>query len=231
MGNYGKVGIKAWAVEDRPREKLISRGLSALTDAELIAILISSGNSRESAVELSRRIMDSIHQNLNELGKLNCDELKKFRGIGQAKAITLIAAMELGRRRNQSEALDNGQIKGSRDAADYLRPEIGDLAYEEFWVLFLNRQNKVIDKRKLSQGGMTGTVIDVRLVLKLALEKHATSMIFCHNHPSGNLDPSEADKKITKQLKEAAAVMEIPVIDHLIVTQAGYFSFADEGLL
>lgn len=231
MGNYGKAGIKAWAVEDRPREKLISRGLSALTDAELIAILISSGNSRESAVELSRRIMDSIHHNLNELGKLNCDELKKFRGIGQAKAITLIAAMELGRRRNQSEALDNGQIKGSRDAADYLRPEIGDLAYEEFWVLFLNRQNKVIDKRKLSQGGMTGTVIDVRLVLKLALEKHATSMIFCHNHPSGNLDPSEADKKITKQLKEAAAVMEIPVIDHLIVTQAGYFSFADEGLL
>ena len=231
MGNYGKVGIKAWAVEDRPREKLISRGLSALTDAELIAILISSGNSRESAVELSRRIMESIHHNLNELGKLNCDELKKFRGIGQAKAITLIAAMELGRRRNQSEALDNGQIKGSRDAADYLRPEIGDLAYEEFWVLFLNRQNKVIDKRKLSQGGMTGTVIDVRLVLKLALEKHATSMIFCHNHPSGNLDPSEADKKITKQLKEAAAVMEIPVIDHLIVTQAGYFSFADEGLL
>ena len=231
MGNYGKVGIKAWAVEDSPRENLISRGLSALTDAELIAILISSGNSRESAVELSRRIMDSIHHNLNELGKLNCDELKKFRGIGQAKAITLIAAMELGRRRNQSEALDNGQIKGSRDAADYLRPEIGDLAYEEFWVLFLNRQNKVIDKRKLSQGGMTGTVIDVRLVLKLALEKHATSMIFCHNHPSGNLDPSDADKKITKQLKEAAAVMEIPVIDHLIVTQAGYFSFADEGLL
>ncbi len=231
MGNYGKVGIKAWAVEDRPREKLISRGLSALTDAELIAILISSGNSRESAVELSRRIMDSIHHNLNELGKLNCDELKKFRGIGQAKAITLIAAMELGRRRNQSEALDNGQIKGSRDAADYLRPEIGDLAYEEFWVLFLNRQNKVIDKRKLSQGGMTGTVIDVRMVLKLALEKHATSMILCHNHPSGNLDPSDADRKITRQMKEAAALMEIPVIDHLIVTQAGYFSFADEGLL
>ncbi|MCK9641654.1 MAG: DNA repair protein RadC, partial [Prolixibacteraceae bacterium] len=224
MGHYGKVGIKAWAVEDRPREKLVSRGLSALTDAELIAILISSGNSRESAVELSRRIMDSIHHNLNELGKLNCDELRRFRGIGQAKAITLIAAMELGRRRNQSEALDNGQIKGSRDAANYLRPEIGDLAYEEFWVLFLNRQNKVIEKRKLSQGGMTGTVIDVRLVLKLALEKHATSMIFCHNHPSGNLDPSDADRKITKQLKEAAALMEIPVVDHLIVTQAGYLA-------
>jgi DNA repair protein RadC len=231
MSNYGKLGIKAWAVEDRPREKLVSRGISSLTDGELIAILISSGNSKESAVELSRRIMDSIHHNLHELGKLNCDELKRFRGIGQAKAVTLIAAMELGRRRNQSEALENEQIKGSKDAANYLRPEIGDLSHEEFWVVFLNRQNKVIGKQKLSQGGMTGTVIDVRLVLKLALEKHATSLIFCHNHPSGNLEPSDADKKITRQLKEAAALMEIPVIDHLIVTQSGFFSFADEGML
>jgi DNA repair protein RadC len=155
----------------------------------------------------------------------------RFRGIGAAKAVTLIAAMELGRRRNQSEALKKGQIKESRDAANFLRPEIGDLAYEEFWVLFLDRQNKVIDKQKLSQGGMTGTVIDVRLVLKSALEKHATSLIFCHNHPSGNLEPSDADKKITRQLKEAAALMEIPVIDHLIVTQSGFFSFADEGML
>ncbi len=231
MGNYGKLGIKAWAVEDRPREKMINRGISSLTDAELIAILITSGNSKESAVELSRRIMDSVHHNLHELGKLNCDELKRFRGIGEAKAITLIAAMELGRRRNQSQALEKAQIKESKDAANYLRPEIGDLAYEEFWVLFLNRQNKVIDKQKLSQGGMTGTVIDVRLVMKLALEKHAISLIFCHNHPSGNLEPSDADKKITRQLKEAAALMEIPVIDHLIVTQSGFFSFADEGML
>ncbi|MCL4481760.1 MAG: DNA repair protein RadC [Bacteroidetes bacterium] len=231
MGNYGKLGIKAWAVEDRPREKMINRGISSLTDAELIAILITSGNSKESAVELSRRIMDSVHHNLHELGKLNCDELKRFRGIGEAKAITLIAAMELGRRRNQSQALEKAQIRESKDAANYLRPEIGDLAYEEFWVLFLNRQNKVIDKQKLSQGGMTGTVIDVRLVMKLALEKHAISLIFCHNHPSGNLEPSDADKKITRQLKEAAALMEIPVIDHLIVTQSGFFSFADEGML
>lgn len=231
MGDYSKQGIKNWAVEDRPREKLISRGISSLTDAELIAILISSGNSNESAVELSRRIMDSIHHNLHELGKLNCEELMRFRGIGAAKAVTLIAAIELGRRRNQSEALKKGQIKESRDAANFLRPEIGDLAYEEFWVLFLDRQNKVIDKQKLSQGGITGTVIDVRLVLKSALEKHATSLIFCHNHPSGNLEPSDADKKITRQLKEAAALMEIPVIDHLIVTQSGFFSFADEGML
>lgn len=231
MSQYNKVGIKTWAVEDRPREKMINRGISSLTDAELIAILISSGNSNESAVELSRRIMESSHHNLHELGKLNCDELKRFRGIGPAKAITLLAAMELGRRRNQSEALEKDQIKGSRDAANYLRPVIGDLSYEEFWVIFLNRHNKVIEKQKLSQGGMTGTVIDVRLVLKLALEKHATSLIFCHNHPSGNLEPSDADKKITRQLKEAGALMEIPVVDHLIVTQSGFFSFADEGLL
>jgi DNA repair protein RadC len=231
MSNYIKPGIKTWAVEDRPREKLISRGISSLTDSELIAILISSGNSNESAVELARRIMDSIHNNLHELGKLNCDELKQFRGIGNAKALTLIAALELGRRRNQSEALYKEQIKGSKDAANYIRPEIGDLPHEEFWVLFLNRQNKVTGKQKLSQGGMTGTVIDVRLVLKSALEKHATSLIFCHNHPSGNLDPSDADRKITRQLKEAAALMEIPVIDHLIITQSGYFSFADEGML
>lgn len=231
MSNYLKIGIKSWAVEDRPREKMISKGIYSLTDTELIAILISSGNSRESAVELSRRIMESTRHNLHELGKLNCDELKKFRGIGQAKAVTLLAAMELGRRRNQSEALENEQIKGSRDAANYIRPSIGDLSWEEFWVIFLNRQNKVIDRQKLSQGGITGTVIDVRLVLKLALEKHATSLILCHNHPSGNLEPSDADKKITRQLKDAATLMEIPVMDHLIITQSGFFSFADDGLL
>jgi DNA repair protein RadC len=231
MSNYKKPGIKAWAVEDRPREKLINRGISSLTDGELIAILISSGNRKESAVELSLRILDSIHHNLHELGKMNRDELKRFRGIGEAKALTIIASMELGRRRNQSEALDNQQIKGSKNAADFIRPSIGDLSHEEFWVLYLNRRNKVIDKQKLSQGGMTGTVIDVRLVLKSALEKHATSLIFCHNHPSGNLEPSDADKRITRQLKEAAALMDMPVIDHLIVTQSGFFSFADEGLL
>lgn len=231
MGKYDKPGIKQWAVEERPREKLISRGTASLTDAELLAILISSGNNRESAVELSRRIMDSIHHNLRELGRLNYEELTRFRGIGEAKAVTLLAAVELGRRRNQSEALEHQQVKESRDAANYLRPDVGDLSHEEFWVLFLNRQNRVISKQKLSQGGLTGTVIDVRLVLKMALDKHATSLILCHNHPSGCLDPSDADRKITRQLKEAAALVEIPVIDHLIVTQAGYFSFADEGML
>jgi DNA repair protein RadC len=162
---------------------------------------------------------------------MGVEDLKRFKGIGEAKAITIIAAMELGRRRNQSVALELEKITCSRDVANYLRPAIGDLPHEEFWVLFLNRQNKILEKVMLSKGGMTGTVIDVRLVLRQALEKRATSLIFCHNHPSGNLEPSDADRKITRQLKEAAAVMEIPLLDHLIITQAGYYSFADEGIL
>jgi DNA repair protein RadC len=220
MEEYHRMNIKDWAIEDRPREKLLYRGISSLSDAELIAILIGSGNSRETAVELSRRIMENVKNNLHELGKLNVENLK-----------TIIAAMELGRRRNHSTALEMDKISGSSDVAQYLRPFIGDIPHEEFWALFLNRQNKIIDKQRLSQGGMTGTVIDVRLVLKMAIEKHATSLIFAHNHPSGNLEASDADRKITRQLKDAGAIMDIPLLDHLIITQAGYFSFADEGLL
>jgi DNA repair protein RadC len=231
MEEYHRMNIKDWAIEDRPREKLLYRGISSLSDAELIAILIGSGNSRETAVELSRRIMENVKNNLHELGKLNVENLKTFKGIGDAKAISIIAAMELGRRRNHSTALEMDKISGSSDVAQYLRPFIGDIPHEEFWALFLNRQNKIIDKQRLSQGGMTGTVIDVRLVLKMAIEKHATSLIFAHNHPSGNLEASDADRKITRQLKDAGAIMDIPLLDHLIITQAGYFSFADEGLL
>lgn len=231
MESYHKLNIKDWALEDRPREKLLYKGISSLTDAELIAILIGSGNVEESAVELSRRILGQVMNNLNELSKLNVEDLKKFKGIGEAKAISIIAAMELGRRRNHSSALKMNKVTGSNDVASYLRPFIGDLPHEEFWALFLNRQNKIIDKQRLSQGGMTGTVIDVRLVLKMALEKHATSLIFAHNHPSGNLEASDADRKITRQLKEASAIMDIPLLDHLIITQNSYFSFADQGLL
>ena len=231
MEVYSRMNIKDWAIEDRPREKLLYRGIASLSDAELIAILIGSGNNEETAVELSRRIMENVKNNLNELGKLNVDDLKAFKGIGDAKAVSIIAAMELGRRRNHSSALEMNKITGSSDVAGYLRPMIGDLPHEEFWALFLNRQNKVIDARRLSQGGLTGTVIDVRLVLKMAIEKHATSLIFAHNHPSGNLEASDADRKITRQLKEAGAIMDIPLLDHLIITQGGYFSFADEGLL
>lgn len=231
MEEYRKLNIKNWALEDRPREKLLYRGISSLSDAELIAILIGSGNSEETAVELSRRILEKVKNNLNELGKLNVEDLKNFKGIGEAKAISIIAAMELGRRRDHSSALQMEKITGSNDVARYLRPLIGDIPYEEFWVIFLNRQNKIIDKQRLSQGGMTGTVIDIRLVIKMALEKHAISLIFAHNHPSGNLEASDADRKITRQLKEAAAIMDIPLLDHLIITQGGFFSFADEGLL
>jgi DNA repair protein RadC len=194
-----------------------------------MAILASDTNG--TAVELSRRIMENVKNNLNELGKLNVENLKSFKGIGDAKAIAIIAAMELGRRRNHASALELNKITGSSDVAAYLRPMIGDLSHEEFWALFLNRQNKVIDLQRLSQGGLTGTVIDVRLVLKMAIEKHATSLIFAHNHPSGNLEASDADRKITRQLKDAGAIMDIPLLDHLIITQGGYFSFADEGLL
>ena len=231
MEEYHKLKIKNWALEERPREKLLCRGTSSLSDAELVAILIGSGNSGETAVELSRRILEKVKNNLIELGKLNADNLMEFRGIGEAKAISIIAAMELGRRRDHSSALEMDKIGGSNDVALFLRPLIGDIPHEEFWVLFLNRQNKIIDKQRLSQGGMTGTVIDVRLVIKMALEKHATSLIIAHNHPSGNLEASDADRKITRQLKDAAAIMDIPIIDHLIITREGYFSFADEGLL
>ncbi len=231
MEIYQRKGIKDWALEDRPREKLLYRGIGSLTDAELIAILIGSGNNDESAVELSRRIMENVKNNLDELGKLNVENLKTFKGIGDAKAISIIAAMELGRRRNHSTALEMNKITGSNDVACYLRPLIGDLPHEEFWALFMNRQNKVIDKHRFSQGGITGTVIDVRLILKMAIEKHATSLIFAHNHPSGNLEASDADRKITRQLKEAGVIMDIPLLDHIIITQTGYFSFADEGLL
>lgn len=231
MEVYRKLNIKDWALEDRPREKLLYRGISSLSDAELLAILIGSGNQEETAVELSRRIMENVKNNLNELGKQNVENLKMFKGIGDAKAILIIAAMELGRRRSHASALEMNKITGSNDVANYLRPLIGDLPHEEFWVLFLNRQNKVIDHQKLSQGGLTGTVIDVRLVLKMAIEKHATSLIFAHNHPSGNLEASDADRKITRQLKESSAIMDIPLLDHLIITQGGYLSFADEGLL
>lgn len=219
------------SVEDRPRNKMLSRGMAAITDSELISILLSSGSTPEVSFDLAKQILNSVGFNLHELAKKSVSDLSQFTGMGSAKASILVACMELGRRRNQAEVLDNGQIKGSKDAANYIRPLIGDLSYEEFHVIFLNRQNKILCSKKLSQGGMTGTVIDVRLVLISALEKRATSLIFCHNHPSGNLEPSDADKKITRQLKDAAALMEIPVIDHLIVTQSGFFSFADEGML
>lgn len=228
---YKKPSIREWAVEDRPREKMQTKGVRSLSEAELIAILIGSGNLEESAVEVSRRIMASVNNNLNELGKKNISDLQKFKGIGPAKAISIAAAMELGRRRKESEPDEKPKVITSGDAAAIFRPLLSDLPHEEFWVLLLNRNNLVLDKMMVSQGGLSGTVIDVRIILKMALDKLACSIILCHNHPSGNLVPSEADKEITKKIKEAGKHMDIPVLDHLIIGNGSYFSFADEGLI
>ena len=228
---YKKLSIKEWAAEDRPREKMLVKGIRSLSEAELIAILIGSGNLDESAVEVSRRILASGNNNLNELGKKTVSDLQKFKGIGPAKAITITAAMELGRRRKESEPAEKSKVVTSADAAAIFKPLLSDLPHEEFWVLLLNRNNLVIDKLMVSQGGLSGTIIDVRIILKMALDKLACSIILCHNHPSGNLIPSEADKEITRKIKEAGKHMDIPVLDHLIIGNDAYFSFTDEGLI
>lgn len=231
MNEYKKLNIKDWAVEDRPREKLTRNGSRSLSDAELIAILIGSGNLEESAVELSRRILDSVDNNLKELGRKSIEYLLQFKGIGEAKAITIVAALELGKRRKESDIKIRSKITGSKDVADFFQPVIGDLGHEEFWIMFLDRGNKIKESFKLSQGGITGTVIDVRIILKSALEKDACSIILCHNHPSGTLQPSDADLKITRKICDAAKIMDMSVLDHIIIGDNKYYSFADEGML
>ena len=223
--------IKNWSEDDQPREKLLQKGRSALSDAELIAILIGSGNRNESAVDLSKRILAFANNNLNELGKLSIKQLTEFKGIGEAKAITIVAAMELGRRRRIEEALEKNQISSSANAFELLQPIIGELPHEEFWIIYLNNSNKVIQTIQLSKGGITGTLVDIRLALKVALEVVATSIILAHNHPSGTLNPSEADKQLTQKLKTASESLDIKILDHLIITEKAYFSFADQGLL
>lgn len=222
--------ITHWSEDDKPREKLMLKGKSALSDAELIAILIGSGSRSESAVELSKRILKSVNNNLNALGKLSISQLIAFKGIGEAKAISIIAALELGRRRRTEDALELMKITSSKAVFELMQPIIGELPHEEFWIVYLNNSNKVISKSQLSKGGITGTLVDVRLVFKNALEIGATSLILCHNHPSGTLIPSDADKQITKKLKLAGDSLEIKVLDHLIVTETSYFSFVDEGI-
>jgi DNA repair protein RadC len=225
------IKITAWAVEDRPREKLISKGTNSLSDAELLAILISSGTKDKSAVDLGRELLLIANNNLNTLGKLTISDLTKLRGIGLARAVTIAAALELGRRRKLAEVPEMDQIKCSKDVFDLLSPVLSDLPHEEFWILFLNRSNKVINRMKLSQGGISGTVTDVRMVMKKAIESLASGIIVCHNHPSGNLNPSESDTRITQKIKEAGNIMDIQLLDHLIVSEKDYYSFADNGLL
>lgn len=225
-----KLKIKDLAIEDRPREKMLLKGAFSLSDAELLGILISSGNKSETAVELAQRILHSASNNLNVLGKLDIKDLvQKFKGIGEAKAITILAALELGRRRKQSENLIRPQIRCSQDAYNIFAPMLMDIPHEEMWMLLLNRSNKVIGKVLISKGGIVGTVVDIRLIIKEAINALATGIILCHNHPSGNLYPSKDDDNITSLIKKATSIMDIKLMDHLILSDNGYYSYQDEG--
>ena len=231
MEENNSFSIKNWNEDDRPREKMLLKGRIALSDAELVAILIGSGSRNESAVSLSQRILASVDNNLSELGRLSIAELMEFKGIGKAKAISIAAATELGRRRRTGEALERKKITSSNSVFEFIQPVIGELPHEEFWILYLNNSNKVIKSAQLSKGGITGTVVDVRLAFKEALQLGAVGIILAHNHPSGTLKPSQADIQLTKKLKIAGDSLDIKVLDHLIVTEKAYFSFADENML
>tara|TARA_Y100000588_G_C14183440_1_gene894759 strand:+ start:705 stop:1397 length:693 start_codon:yes stop_codon:yes gene_type:complete len=226
-----KIKIKHWAEDDRPREKLRGKGPSALSDAELIAILLGSGSRNETAVDLAKRILQSVKNNLNELGRLSVEDLLPFKGIGEAKAISIITALELGKRRRLSEALERKKVTSSTEAFEVLQPLIGDLPHEEFWVLFLNSSNHVRSSKSISRGGLTGTMADLRMIFKEALMLNSPAVVLAHNHPSGSVRPSPQDKSLTRKIAAAGNIMDIKIIDHLIITEHQYFSFADEGLL
>ncbi len=226
-----KPSIKEWSEEDRPREKLIQKGKQSLSNAELIAILIGSGNRELSAVELSQHLLYQVNNDLDALSRLSASELMQNKGIGEAKAISLIAGLELGKRASAYKSKDRKPIQSSQDAFELIQDKTRDLPYEEFWAIYLNRSNKVIELRKISQGGISGTVVDTRLIIKHAIEQLSSSIILIHNHPSRNLMPSENDRSITQKLKQASALFDIQVLDHLIVGDDKYFSFADEGMI
>ena len=224
-----KLTIKSWAIDDRPREKLMSKGASVLSSAELLAILISSGNKKESAVDLSKRILESVQYNIHELAKLSLKKLTTFHGIGPAKAIAIVTALELGKRRQLEAFVQRPKINSSQEVFSMMQPLIGALAHEEFWVLYLNNSNEVLSKHQLSKGGITATLVDVRLLFKKAIEISAVAIIICHNHPSGSIQPSREDKGITKKIKDGGLSLDIKLLDHLIITEKSYFSFADNG--
>lgn len=225
------MGIKSWAAEDRPREKMLLKGKSALSDAELIALLIGSGTGSLSAVEVARQVLQTVGNNLHDLAKLSVKDLMKSKGIGEAKAITIVAAMELGRRRKEYEVQERPKVASSKEAYELVKGDLMDLAQEEFWVLLFNRANRLIKKKRVSEGGVSGTVADPKIIFKLALEELASGIIVVHNHPSGNLTASQNDINLTKKLKEAGKVMEVQLLDHLIIAGQKYFSFADEGMI
>ena len=221
--------IRNWAEDDRPREKLVLKGKNSLSDAELLAILLGSGSRKESAVDLARQVLKKAGDNLIGLARFNLSDLTAFNGIGQAKAITILAALELGKRRNEAEAVAREKITCSRDAWEIFRSTMGDQPYEEFWIILLNKANKVTGKCCISEGGISGTVVDPKKIFKIALDQRASSILLGHNHPSGNIQPSEADQRITKKIRDAGNMLDIAVLDHIILGEDKYYSFADEG--
>ena len=225
-----KLTINRWAEEDRPREKMISKGAQALTNAELLAILIGSGNDEDSAVALMQKVLAAYDNSLDRVGRLSIDELCRFKGIGPAKAVTILAACELGRRR-AVEQPESRVVRSAAQVYEYFYPMMRDLAVEECHVLLLNQSARIIDSVRIGMGGLTETVVDVRIILREALLKRATSLILCHNHPSGNLRPSGHDDRLTHQVQEAARVLNLTLADHVIFTDHGYYSYADEGRL
>lgn len=229
--NKDSFSIKCWNEDDRPREKLIKKGKSVVSDAELLAILLGSGSREESAVSLAKRILAKAENNLNALGKFSMQELCKFKGVGKVKAIGIIAALELGNRRRAQQALELQKITSSASVFELMQPIIGELQHEEFWVIYLNNSNKVLQTKQLSKGGITGTLVDIRIAFKQALELGAVAIIMAHNHPSGTLKPSESDIKLTAKIKKAGESLDICILDHLIITEKAYFSFADEQML
>ncbi|MBK6701689.1 MAG: DNA repair protein RadC [Saprospiraceae bacterium] len=223
--------IKSWAEDDRPREKLLLKGKDSLSNSELLAILLRSGSRYESALSLAKRILESCNNNLFELSKIGMDHFKKFKGVGKVKAITILAALEIGKRRQQSEALHRPTIQGSRDAYEMVKYNLEELQHEESWAMFLNRRNAILGIEKMSAGGISGTIMDMRMIYKRAIEHQASGIILVHNHPSGNLKPSSADMDITSKAKSAGTALDIQLLDHLIISEHGYYSFADEGVL
>lgn len=226
-----KLSIKDWSESDRPREKLLQKGIQTLSDAELIAILIGSGNREVSAVELSKLILSDNKNDLNKIAKKSVQELMQFKGIGEAKAISILSSLELGKRREANIIEEQKKINSSKDVFQLMNAKFKDLPFEEFWVIYLNQSNKIIHKERMSQGGIAGTVVDIRLILKKAIENLASSIILCHNHPSGQLKPSQQDLDLTKKLKQASSYLDISVIDHVIVADNQFYSFADEAIL
>lgn len=227
-----RMSLKTWADEDRPREKMLKKGISALSDGELLAILLRTGTRNETVVDLARRVLHTVNNNLDELGKISVQDLcRTFKGIGEAKAITLAAALELGRRRKQAESLERKQIKSSEDAYSYFEPILSDLPHEEFWILLLNRSNKIIESVRIGAGGVAAVVVDVKIIAKEAVMRLASGIILAHNHPSGNVTPSNEDRQITQKAREACNLLDIKLLDHIIVGNNRYYSFANEGII